>query len=604
MKALEDRKFVILAIFFLIGLVYVARLFYIQVIDDTYISSAENQALRYVTQYPARGIIYDRNKELLVYNEAAYDLMVIPKQVTAIDTISFCELLGITHEEFLEKFKKAKNYSRYKASIFEKQITASAYAEISERLFKYPGFFGQKRTLRKYPFQSAAHTLGYVSEVNQEIINKDPYYKSGDYIGASGLERQYEDYLRGERGHKIFMVDVHNVVQGGYRNGESDQPATAGMNLVSTIDGKLQSYGELLMGNKRGSIVAIEPSTGEILSLVSTPAYDPNLLVGRDRSRNYQLLAKNDSLDPLFNRALMATYPPGSIFKMVQALVGLQEGVITDNTGFACNKSLVGCHNHPAASNLHRAIQFSCNPYFYNTFRKIINQGKSSSTFKDSEIGLDIWREHMLSFGLGQRLQLDASNLKSGSIPGSALYDRMYGSGRWAFSTIYSVSIGQGEVAVVPLQMANLAAIIANRGYYYEPHLIKSIEGIPLPSIYTEKHITSVESHYYETVVKAMQSVVDEAGGTARRARIDSIDVCGKTGTAENPHGEDHSVFIAFAPRDNPKIAIAVYVENAGFGGTWAAPIASLMIEKYINGMIRDKEKEKRILETEILTKS
>jgi penicillin-binding protein 2 len=601
-KNFESRKFIVLSIFILVAAIYILRLFYIQVIDDSYLLSANNQALRHLTQYPARGLVYDRKGKLLSYNEASYNLMVIPKEVDSLDTLSFCQLTSISIEDFRTKMQKAKKYSSHKASIFEPQIPADQFATISEKIYKFPGFFGQKRSLRNYPEKTAAHVLGFVSEVNNRDLEKDNYYKKGDYIGANGIEKFYEKDLRGAKGKKVVMVDVFSRIQGKYKNGKYDTLAVPGKNLTLSLDIELQNFGEQLMQNKRGSIVAIEPSTGEILALVSAPNYDPNLLVGRVRSKNYTALIQNDSLTPLFNRALMAPYPPGSIYKMIQALIGLQEGVISTNTGFTCNKSLVGCHNHPHPDNLEKAIQFSCNPYFYETFKKIIQQGKYPSIFKDAEEGMINWKKHMTSFGLGYRLQIDQPNIKGGYIPTAKFYDKWYGHHRWAFSTIYSISIGQGEVSVIPLQMANLAAIIANRGYFITPHLFKSIEGVDtIPSTFTDKHYTTIDYKHYNVVVDAMQQVVEADHGTARRARIDSIEVCGKTGTAENPHGDDHSVFIAFAPKDNPKIAIAVYVENAGYGGTWAAPIASLIMEKYLKDSIASPKKAQRIFDANFL---
>lgn len=602
-KSYDDRKFVLLAIFLLIAVVYIFRLFYLQVIDDSNTLSARNQTLQYITQYPARGLVYDRNGELLVFNEAAYDLMVVPREVKNFDTLAFCQLLGITVDNFKDRLQKAKEFSRYKASIFEKMLTAEEFAAISGKLYLYPGFFGQQRTLRKYPKKTAAHVLGYIGEVDNKITGKNPYYKSGDYIGVNGLEKFYEEELRGQRGLKIVVKDVHNRIKESFKNGQYDTLAVAGLDLFSSLDIDLQQYGEYLMQNKKGSIVAIEPSTGEILCLVSSPSYDPNFLVGRERAKNYMTLLNNDSLVPLFNRALMASYPPGSTFKLIQSLVGLQEGVITENTGFPCNKSVVGCHNHPAATTLQQAIQMSCNPYYHSVFRRIINQNKSSSNFKDSEIGLDIWQKHMMSFGLGKPLALDLPDMKGGRVPGVKYYDKIYGHGRWAFSTIYSLSIGQGEVEIIPLQMANLAAIIANRGYYYIPHLVRSIgekNGNKKPE-YVQPHSTSVDSAYFNIIVEGMRRVVQESGGTARQARIDSITVCGKTGTVETTSGRDHSVFMAFAPMDNPKIAISVYTENAGFGGAVSAPIASLIIEKYLNGNIKDTLKEKTVLEADFI---
>jgi penicillin-binding protein 2 len=601
MNNLDNRKITVISLFVVIGLLFIGRLFMIQVVDDEYTSSADNQALRFITQYPSRGIIYDRHGKILVQNQAAFDLMVVPRQVEGIDTMAFCALLEISIEEFEARLQQAKAYSNYRASIFQKQLTADEYARVAENLYRFSGFYGQKRSLRIYPDSAAAHVLGYIGEVNTRDIEADTVYKSGDFIGISGLERQYEKVLRGERGQEVLMVDVHNTVQGRYRNGQLDVPARAGINLITSLDLELQKYGERLMQNKKGSIVAIEPRTGEVLCLISSPTYDPNLLVGVKRAKNYQLLVQNDSLDPLFNRALAAQYPPGSIFKIVQSLVALQEGSITEHTGIPCNKALVGCHNHPSAQNLREAIQMSCNPYFHQVFKRTINRGISNNYFEDSAIGLEAWEKRVRKFGLGQRLGLDLPNLKSGSIPDVALYDRIYGARRWAFSTIYSVSIGQGEVEVVPLQMANLAAIFANRGYYVDPHIVKAFDGETDAPLQFETHSTEIDQAFYDPIIDAMQWVVDRPGGTARRARIDSIIVCGKTGTAENPHGEDHSVFIAFAPRESPRIAIAVYVENAGFGGTWAAPIASLMIEQYLRGEVRDTIKENYVLDANLL---
>jgi len=600
LNELDNRKFIVLGAFSFVGMLFLIRLFFIQVIDDSYASSAENQALRYVTKYPSRGIIYDRHGKVMVQNQAAFNLMVVPRQVSGLDTQLFCDIVGISDTLFLEKMEKAEAYSRYRASMFLKQISADEYARIAENMYRFPGFYGEKRSLRQYPDSAAAHVLGYIGEVNQRHIENDTFYRPGDYIGISGLEQYYETALRGNRGREVLMVDVHNTVQGHFQNGALDVEATAGEDLRSTIDIELQKYGELLMQNKKGSIVAIEPSTGEVICLISSPVYDPNLLVGTKRARNYSLLAANDSLDPLFNRALMAKYPPGSIFKIIQSLIALQEGVITENTGIVCNRSWVGCHNHTSARNIREAIQMSCNPYFHQVFKRLINRGYSTSRFEDSHIGLQEWHDMVSAFGLGKRLGLDLNSLKTGSVPNVDLYDKIYGEKRWAFSTVYSLSIGQGELEVIPLQMANLAAIIANRGYYKDPHLIKAI-GAEKNQIVYEKHLTGVDAEYYEPIIEAMQWVVDRPGGTARRARIEDITVCGKTGTAENPHGEDHSVFMSFAPRENPQIAIAVYVENAGFGGTWAAPIASLLMEKHIKGFVTDTIKENRILNANLL---
>ncbi|HBF88290.1 MAG TPA: penicillin-binding protein 2 [Bacteroidales bacterium] len=595
MKSFIEKKIVIGAIIVLIAFIYILRLFYLQVIDTKYKYSADNNVLRYETQYPARGLIYDRYGELMVFNEAAYDLMVIPRQINNLDTLDLCNVLKISIQDFREKLYKAKVYSRYKPSLFVKQLSNEDYAILQEKLHKYSGFFVQTRTLRAYLQKTAAHVLGYVGEVDDKIVSEKPYYKSGDYIGISGIEKSYEEILRGQKGVKIFMVDVHNRIKGSFANGELDTIPIVGKNIHLTISAKLQLLGEKLMNKKTGSIVAIEPSTGEILALVSSPSYDPNLLVGRVRSENYSKLNK-DSIKPLFNRALMAKYPPGSIFKIVESLIGLEYGVINPNTGFACNKSLVNCHNHPTATNLTMAIQHSCNPYYFMVYNRIIQQGVSTNRFKDSEIGVARWSKSVKEFGLGQLLDIDLPGMKKGRIPDVDFYNRWYGEGRWAFSTIYSNGIGQGEVEIVPLQMANFTSVIANKGYYYTPHLIKKIENTDtIPSKYLKKNKVNVKPEYFDLVTNAMELVVE--AGTARRAKIKDIPVCGKTGTAENPQGEDHSVFIAFAPRENPKIAIAVYVENAGFGGTWAAPIASLMIEQYLTDSISRPDLEKYVID-------
>lgn len=601
MSQFEDRKFVLLGIFLAIGLVFVLRLFYLQVVDEDLKLSARNQSVRKVVQHAPRGLIFDRNGEVLAYNQPAYDLMVVPRNVEEIDTLAFCNLIGVTREEFDERMENAWEYSSYRASTFEKQITGDDWTSIAERLHPYKGFYGEKRSLRKYPGNTAAHVLGYISEVTGDNIKKDRYYRSGDFLGINGLEKAYEHQLRGKRGSEMLLVDVHNVVKGKLEEGKYDTLALEGQNLTATLDMALQQYGEQLMQNKRGSIVAIEPATGEILAMVSSPSFDPNLLVGRDRTKNYRALAANDSLNPLFNRALMAKYPPGSIFKIVQALIGMEEGVLSANTGYTCNKSLVGCHNHQHPNSVHKAIQYSCNPYFYHVFKSLIQQGKSSSIFKDSELGLANWRNQVMDFGFGRKPAIDHPSVKAGYVPSVEFYDRWYGSGRWAFTTIYSLSIGQGELEVVPLQMANLAATIANRGYFYEPHLVRQVGDSAKRAIYTERQETHVNPDFFPPVIDAMQSVVEEPGGTARKARTPGIAICGKTGTAENPHGEDHSIFMAFAPKENPQIAIAVYIENAGFGGTWAAPVASLMIEQYLNDSIADPVKEERIFNANLM---
>ena len=588
----SNRSGIVKVIFLVIGVLFVLRLSMLQLFDKEYKEKAKNQSLRNVTQYPARGLMYDRNGELLVYNEAVYDLMVIPRMVKDLDTNYFCHAVGITRESFNERMEKAYKYSPYSASIFMKQISKEDFGRWENLLYRFKGFYVSKRTLRLYGKPIAAHVLGYVGEVNEKDLEKDPYYKRGDYIGKSGLEKSYEKELRGLKGKKIMHVDVHNREIGPYMHGQLDTMPLEGMNLYTTIDSELQEYAERVMANKRGCIVAIEPSTGEVLTLLSAPCYDPNLLVGRIRGENFTHL-NNDIAKPLFNRALQAQYPPGSIFKVAQAMIALHLGVITPTTGFVCDK-IIGCHGHPSARTVQEAIKMSCNPYFYYTYRRVIQQGKYKNAAKDSQYGLTVWHDYMMRFGFGSPLEIDLLDVKGGKIPDTAFYNKWYGKNRWSFITIYSNSIGQGEVEVVPLQMANLACIVANRGYYYTPHLVRYYgpDSTKNPAFY-ERHETGIERQYFDIAARGMYDVVHGAGGTAHKADVPGLDVCGKTGTAEN-YGNDHSVFIAFAPRDNPKIAVAVYVENAqGGGGTWAAPIASLIIEKYINGEVKRKEFEK-----------
>ncbi len=594
-----NARIVIPGIFTLVVLVYLLRLFFLQVIDDSYKLSASNNVLRYITEYPARGLIYDRNDSLLVYNEAVYDLMVIPRQVKDLDTAAFCAMLGITTESFIDKMSKARRYSRFKSSLFEKQLSAATYATLQEKMYRFTGFFVQPRTVRKYPAAIAAHALGYIGEVDERVIARDSTYRQGDYIGISGIEKSYEKELRGKRGLRIVMVDVFNREKGSFDNGRYDSASVAGENLVATLAGTLQAYGERLMQHKAGSIVAIEPATGEILAMVTAPAYDPNLLVGRVRTANYVTL-QNDPAKPLFNRAMQAYYPPGSTFKLTGALAALQEGIITPHTAFphvfAAGSKLVHCHNHPSVA-LRGAIQYSCNPYFCNTFRTFVDNRK----FGSSERGYAVWRSLMASFGIGQKAGVDLPHELPGLLPLPAYYDKIYGSGRWHGTTIYSLGIGQRELGITPLQMANIVCVIANKGYYYTPHIIKSIGGKANTTRHLgRKHTVPIASPYFEEVINGMQAVVD--AGTATNARFGNVVICGKTGTAQNPHGKDHSLFVAFAPRENPRIAIAVMVENAGFGATWAVPVASLMMEKYLTDSISRPEVEQRILEGDLLS--
>lgn len=600
--AYKKRKIVVVIIILFASFVLLTRLFIIQVATSTYRASAENNVLRYVTQYPARGLIYDRNGKVMVYNQAAYDLMVVPAQTSKdIDTAEFCNLLGITPEYFRERMNAAISYSRRVPSEFLKQISNETYARFQEKLFMYPGFYVQPRTLRKYSKPVAAHVLGYVSEVDESTIKKDPYYKAGDYIGKLGIEESYEKYLRGKRGVKIYLVDVFSRIKGEYADGRMDTVAVQGSDITSTIDLDLQEYGEKLMQNKKGSIVAIEPKTGEVLSLVSSPAYDPGLLVGRIRSDNYMKLLGDTTMQPLFNRALMARYPPGSTFKPVNGLIALQEKVIRPSTEFSCNNGylFVACHSHRSPLDLEDAIMISCNAYFCQAYRRIMENPQYASVSE----AFDKWRGYLDEFGFGRVLGTDFVNELPGFIPTTDYYDKYYGKNRWKALNIISMAIGQGEILVTPLQMANLTAAIANRGYYYIPHVVKAIgkEGA-IDRKYTTKHFIDIDSTYFEDVIEGMYGAVNgDDEKTAGSAALKDIIVCGKTGTAQNPHGKDHSVFIAFAPKDNPRIAVMVVVENAGFGSTYAAPIASLMIEKYLKGSVSNKYREQSMMNLNLL---
>jgi penicillin-binding protein 2 len=584
----EGRQYVVMGIFIAVGIVFLIRLFFLQVVDTSYRSAAESNAILKVTQYPTRGQIYDRKGKLIVINAPVYDIMMIPKKVKIEDT------LGLTKPGFdslIRVARASKSYSRVKPYPFLKQVSNVDFARIQGALVDYPGFYATARTIRSYPRKVMANTLGYIGEISKKKLESpgQTYYKQGDYIGISGIESSYEDHLRGKRGVKYVLVDVKGIEKGPFKTGQMDTSAVSGEALTSSIDIDLQQYAETLMMNKVGSVVAIEPSSGEILTMVSSPTYDPNMLTGREFPINFGPLQK-DPLIPLYNRPIQAVYRPGSIFKLVQSLVGLQQGSI-NSTSHLPDVGPMGCHNHSGAHNgMHNAIQYSCNVYFYQAFRNYIYHKETGNTFKDSERGLMRWREAVNKFGFGRTLGIDLPNEKRGFVPDTSFFNRVYGKGSWKFSNWYSMAIGEGELGVVPLQMANLVAIIANRGHYFTPHLVKGIgkEGKIDPK-YTTPNYVGVDSDKFGVVIQAMEDVV--RAGTAASARIDSIIVCGKTGTSENKKGKDHSVFVAFAPKDNPKIAIAVYVENAGFGAAVAAPIASLIMEKYIKGEVSKKKK-------------
>lgn len=597
---LDNRKYFIYALFATVGLVYLTRLLFLQVIDNTY-ETASN-SIKTIIDIPVRGQIYDRNGKLVVYGTLVYDLYVTPKKVKIPDTLSFCNLLGINRQELDSLLEVARKFSPIKPSLFLRQLSKEDLARIQDAMVEYGGFEYVKSSVRSYETHTLANALGYVSEISKKRLESQefPYYRQGDLIGQSGLEKFYEDQLRGRRGVHYVMQDVNGIMKGAWKNGEMDTTALAGQSLYTGIDLDLQQYGDSLMQHKVGSIVAIEPSTGEILAMVSAPTYNPALLATRSFSKNYSYLLK-DPYKPLLNRAIQAQYRPGSTFKLVQALIGLENQVIYPNSVFAANGTPFHAHS-PLFSphSLHAAIQYSSNPYFYNVFRRIVYGNNERNTFKASAIGLTQWHEQVTKFGFGQKLGLDLPNETAGLLPSVKTYNKMYGGElRWKFSNIFSLSIGEGELLINPLKVANLAAIMANRGWYYAPHLVSGIakKGEVLPE-YKVKHETGISKNYYEVVINGMEAAVVH-GTVSRAAVIPGITMCGKTGTSQNKKGKDHSIFIAFAPKYQPKIAIAVFVENAKFGGYAAAPIASLMIEKYLNRIV-----ERKKLEVEFMNKN
>ena len=610
---LTNRKLLVMGVFVTVGVVYLVRLFSLQVLDKKYKQLADNNALRFVTQYPARGKIFDRNGNLMVFNEAVYDLMVIPKQACKIDsarpfdTMEFCRLLRISKESYVERMAKAKKESYMKPSPFLTQVSKEDYAHIAEVLYRYPGFRFQTRTVRHYPSAIAAHTLGDIGEISQIELERDKegecYYRQGDYIGKSGIEKSYERELRGVKGLKVVVVDVHNREMGRFMDGELDEDPVAGKDIYLGMDADLQAYGEQLMVGKIGSVVAVEPATGQILAFVSSPTYDPNLLVGRERGTHYKEL-QNDPMKPLINRAVSGTYPPGSTFKTVVGLIAMQSGSITPGTCFHCSGQAslpIKCtHSHGSSPDFANAIMNSCNPYFYESFKATINNRK----FGGVKQGYQYWKDMTYKMGLGHKFNTDIPYERSGNIPTPEYYDKMYG-GQWNAVTIRSLVIGQGEVLLTPLQLSNIAAMIANEGFYYPPHLIKCFgDSTAIPEVMTTKVFSGIEPQYFRVMKRGLRTVFSGPAGTARRFEMKDIPQCGKTGTAQNPHGNYHSNFVAFAPEDDPKIAIAVIIENGGYGATWAAPIASLMIEKYIRGYTVREELEKRMMEGRISYKS
>ena len=600
------RKLLLLVIVMITGVIFAGRLFYLQVYDTSFEKLSENNAIKIEYDYPQRGYIYDRDGTLLVSNQPSYDVMVIPRDVKSLDTIEFCSLLKISKEQLVEKLKKATIYSPRLPYTVVPQLTKAEYASLSEKMHKFAGFYIEKRSLREYQVDHSANVLGYIREVDERILKDNPYYEMGEIIGTQGVEKSYEEVLRGTKGVKYIQKDRFNREIGSYKEGIFDTISERGSDIYLTIDATLQEYGESLFANKRGGIVALEPATGEILALVSAPYYDPGLLVGRERSKNYTKLWYDSIAKPLFDRGLQGEYPPGSPFKTLTALIALQEGVMSTDDKVSCNHGYVygrnqklGCHSHRSPLTMVDGIAQSCNAYFCTAYRRIIEK------YPTPQEGIDNWKQHLTSFGLGHYMGYDLPSGRKGLIPNSDFYNRYYNypKYKWYATATISNAIGQGEVNLTPMQMANFTAAIANRGHWYRPHIIKNIKGVDtIPAIYTTKNQTSINPRHYEPIVEGMFDVYNK--GTATHLQVPGIEICGKTGTAENytrVNGvrmqlTDHSMFVAFAPKDNPKIAIAVFVENGYWGGRWAGRIASLMIEKYINGEITRTDLEQYVL--------
>ncbi len=604
-----DRKNKLLIGLCTAATILIAKLFSIQILEDKYKMDAENNSMYYATIYPTRGIIHDRNGKILVGNKVAYDLMVTPREVEEFDTLAFCEVLDIDYEFVkgkMEEYRKNRRRIGWQSVVMIKQLPPETYMKFAEVAYKFPGFRGQARSIRDYPYNAGGNLIGYVSEVDANYLKKYPdEYKSGDYAGKTGIEAAREKELRGEKGYNIWLRNSRNKIETRYMDGEKDVEAIPGNDITTTIDAELQHYGQMLMENKVGSLVAIEPSTGEILTMVSSPGIDVEQLA--NIGQHYSDIV-NNPYKPMFNRAVQASYPPGSVFKLVNGLIGLQEGVLTPATQYPCSmgyhfgRNKLGCHAHKSPINFEESIMMSCNAYYCYVLRDLLENKKYDSI----DEAFDKWREYVMSFGFGQKLGSDFPSELGGFIPDSKYYNRVYNKGGWKATTVISLSIGQGEIGCTPLHLANMCSIMANRGFYYIPHIIKDSENVEIDPKYKERHYTMVDTSYFPKVVGGMYRAVNSgygSGGTASVAAVEGLDICGKTGTAQNPHGHDHSVFICFAPRDNPKIAVAAYVENGGFGATWAAPIASLLTEMYLNGEISEQRKplEDRVLQGDLM---
>ena len=589
--------------------ILIAKLFTIQILDEDYKLDAQNNSMVYTTIYPTRGIIHDRNGEILVGNKVAYDFMVTPREVEEFDTLALSRVLDVTPEFIKDKMAEYRKFRRkigWQTVVMIKQIPQETYMKFAEVAYKFPGFRGQARSIREYPFNAGGNLLGYVSEVDAAYMKRHPdEYKAGDYAGKTGIEAAREKELRGEKGYNIWLRDSRNKIMSRYEDGAQDKEAVPGNDITTTIDAHLQHYGQMLMNNKVGSLVAIEPSTGEVLTMVSSPGIDVEMLA--DIGKHYGEISSNP-YKPMFNRAVQAPYPPGSVFKLVNALIGLEEEVVYPGTQYPCRmgyhfgRNKLGCHEHRSPINLEESIMMSCNAYYCYVLRDLLENPEYGS-FDES---MDKWNEYVKSFGFGRKLGSDFPSELGGFVPDSKYYNKVYGKGGWKATTVISLSIGQGELGCTPLHLANLCATIANRGYYHIPHIVKDSEHVTIDPKYKERNYTMVDTTHFPKVIKGMYRAVNSgfgSGGTASIAAVEGLDICGKTGTAQNPHGHDHSIFICFAPMDDPKIAVAAYVENGGFGATWAAPIASLLVEKYLNGEISDKRKylETRVLEGDLM---
>ncbi len=606
-----DRENKLLAGLCVMAGILIVKLFSIQVLDKGYKQSAENNTKVYTTIYPTRGIIHDRNGKILVGNKVAYDLMVTPSEVEKFDTLALAEILEVDTlfiRDKMKEFKANKRRIGFQSVVMMKKLPPDIYMKFAEVSYQFPGFRGQARSLREYPYNAGGNLLGYVSEVNESYLKRHPdEYKAGDYAGMTGIEAAREKELRGEKGYNVWLRNSKNKIESRFKDGAEDKEAIPGNDITTTIDAELQNYGQKLMKNKVGSLIAIEPKTGEILTMVSSPGIDVSMLA--DFGQHYNEIS-NDPYKPMFNRTVQAPYPPGSVFKLVNGLIGLQEGVFTESTEYPCNmgyhfgRSKLGCHQHRSPIDFEESIMMSCNAYYCYVFRGILENPK----YENIDAALNKWREYVMSFGFGQELGSDFPSEQAGFIPDAEYYNRYYRKGGWKATTVISMSIGQGEIGCTPLHLANLCATIANRGHYYVPHIIKDSENVTIDPKYKEKHYTMVDTTHFHSVVRGMYRAVNSgfgSGGTASIAAVDGLEICGKTGTAQNPHGDDHSVFICFAPKDNPQIAVAAYVENGGFGASYAAPIASLLTEMYLNGKIGQERKdlEKRMLNANLMHK-